>query len=671
MIAIDYETFPISEEHPYPKPVCLSYYRDEGFKGILAADEIEKWLQQYLNEDILIAHNASFEVGVTYTWYPNLREKLKGALRWGKIRCTMIQEQLLKLQKKKAKVKDDLATLVEQYFQVDISTTKIGDSWRLRYGELEGMPVSEWPKEAYEYSLMDSVWAHKIYTAQNRVDCQPSIEAECYLNLMGATGFEIDTDRVNQLETEIYKYLEPMYKLLIEKGFFTVKKGQQRPKVESKIIKAYVEENIEAVMYTPKGNVSCKGEHLELYVLNTEDEYLNAYLKVLEYDKVLTAFISRLKNSKLIRSSYSACKSTGRTSSKSSKLYPSVNIQQMPRQVKGMTWDIRNCFVARKGHKLVSIDYSGLELASTGHQLGKFYTHSALHKTINQGNVPTDLHSVLAAQIATIKWGRKVTYEEFFKNKKEKEYAEIRQLAKPINLGFPGGIGYDVMRGQLAKEGVATKFQVLEKGRDEKALQRAVFKLKSDYPNLRVARLSTNEFAIVEDELVGLKRVLFDTYPELEYFLKNDHYKFIDGDNFTWVKNDYGEWEKEPAYTYNIYGIHRNWCTYASFCNGYLMQTPSAVGAKRMVTRLCREYMGSREATMLAFIHDEIIFEVVDSVEKYDIIKNIGYKMIEYMQTVLSSVRIAVEASEMSYWSKSGGDWETILWKDPPNLKGK
>ena len=662
MLAIDFETYPISEEQPYPKPVCLSY-AGNGTSGLLSYGEIESFLDKKLDREVLIAHNSVFECNVIYAWYPSLRNKLLRALDEGRIICTKINEQLINLQRKQQKQRFNLAALVEYYLNKDISDTKGEDTWRTRYHELYDIPISNWPQEVIDYAVNDSVLTYRVYSRQEKLKTREIVKAEFYLNLIASKGMYIDASRVDQLEEEIYTLLQPHYKLLIDKGILTAVKGRRRPKTEAKKLKSHVTDIVDTPLYTPKGNVRHDHEALHQYLLETNDEVIGAYLNVIKYDKVLTAFISRLKNNTKIRTQYSALVSTGRTSSSTCRFYPSVNIQQMPRTVERMTWDVRNCFVPRKGYQLCSIDYAGLELASTAHQLKKTFKKSKLCDTLNAGEDPVDMHSMFACRIASIKWGRKVTYEEFVKNKKEKEYAQIRQLAKPINLGFPGGIGYDTMRKLLLKDGIKTSLKVLETSPNQRVLYHAWKRLRTEFPNLRVARLGKDTFAIVEDELVLLKKELFKLYPDLELFLKDHHLRYIDGKNFRWVKNEYGEWEKEPAYYYNQYGINRKWCTYTSFCNGYLMQTPSAVGAKKMVCDVTKKYLNSDKVNVLAFIHDEILFEVVDSSEKYAIIKDIADIMIDSMQSVLSNTRICVEASLMDYWSKSNEIWGTTVSK--------
>jgi len=248
----------------------------------------------------------------------------------------------------------------------------------------------------------------------------------------------------------------------------------------------------------------------------------------------LTSYIKNLKDSDKIYSQYSTTKSTGRTSSSQSKLFSSINIQQIPRAVEGVSYDVRNCFIPRPGFKICSIDYRGLELCSAAHQLYKTLGYSYMREALNEGDAPTDMHSKLAAKI------KGISYEEFIQHKKD--YKDDRQKAKPINLGFPGGIGYDTMRHLMWKDGIKTRFQVLETAKRKNDLYYYLTNLAS--PDLRIKRQGKHEYALVQDELVLLKKYMFDLYPDLEQFLKETQLKFLTGKT-KFKKNDFDEWEEE------------------------------------------------------------------------------------------------------------------------------
>lgn len=685
LIAIDFETHLISADEPIPKPVCLSY--DDGQnQGVLVEADMHKYLKEILSGDqIIVAHNMKFEAAVIQKYFPDLIPDLNRKMKSGEMYCTKIYEQLIDCLRRKRGQKYSLADLVKAYFKEDISAGKkrlpknaspkaqiksqlnelLGcpekeeSPWRLRYSELEGIPLNEWPKEAYQYALDDSIWALKIAKAQIQMglDYGLSVRAEYLLGLMGYIGIMTDQSRVKTLESEILDKITPIYKYLETKGLAEQKKGKWSKKM--KLFREHVLSLNVNHEYTIKKILSTSNESLTRYVSQVDDPIIQAILDIGKYEKALTAFVMRLKEATEhpIRTEYNAVVSSGRTSSRTSNIFPSVNIQQMPRGLDGVTWDIRNCYVPRPGYKICSIDYSGLELCSTANQLYKTLGWSKMLDKLNSGDKPTDMHSIFAAQV------KGCTYEEFVANKKQKEYAIIRQLCKPINLGFPGGIGYDTMRSLLLRDGIVTKFRVLAEYNTERAAKRVLYKIKEHADNLRIKRTEKRKYAIVEDELVGLKKHLFKLYPCLEEFLTSYHNKLLTGETKK-VCNEFGEWEDEPMYRFEIDGFRRDYCTYTEVCNGYLMQSPSAIGAKKAMCHIIEKYYWSENVNPLAFIHDEIVFEVKDDEHMYTYVQDIADILINEMQTVLPDVRIAVEAELMDYWMKAGGFWSQAYWKD-------
>lgn len=652
IISCDYETYLIDNGSVFPKPVCLSHF-DGKETGLLNRDEAKNYLASHLNKDLLIAHNAVFECGVTVTHYPELAEYVFDALDNGLIYCTKINEALWNVQREKQNNKLDLASLVLQYFKADISAGKGEDAWRLRYSELDGVPIKDWPIEASQYAIDDSIWAYRLHEKQHPIDQSLALKSAVYLNLMGAQGFNIENSRALKLEEEIWQYLTPRYDFLVKEGFCDYIARQKQPRKQVKKLKEYVESLGVTLQYTLKGGVATSGEALAAYITEKEDEVIKAFSELSRYEKILTSYISRLKSSEKIYSQYSTTKNTGRTSSSSSKLFDSINIQQIPRAVEDVSYDVRNCFMPRPGFKILSIDYSGLELCSAAHQLFSTQGYSYMRAALNEGDNPTDMHSKLAAKI------KKVPYEEFMLHKKESEYKDARQKAKPINLGFPGGIGYDTMRHLMWKDGIKTQFQVLETAKRKTDLYYYLTNLHA--PDLRIKRMNKGEFALVQDELVILKRYIFDLYPELEDFLKETHKKFLTGKT-KYKKNEFDEWEEEPMYMYDTCGFKRDWCTYTALCNGFLMQTPSAMGAQKAVNKVCRTFWNEPDIIPQAFIHDEIVFEIREGRE--DLAEKASIIMIEEMQSVLSSVRISVEASISDYWQKADGYWTEAYWRD-------
>jgi DNA polymerase I-like protein with 3'-5' exonuclease and polymerase domains len=679
VIFIDFETYLINNDSPIPEPICLSYY-DGKVDGVLLREEIGSFLTKIFQDRRVSvgAHNASFELNVISKYYPKLKPYLYSKLKNKQIICTKIYEQLLDCTRRKSILKFSLDSLVLKYFDLDISENKKNpNSWRYRYSELVTLPLKDWPEEAIKYSKEDSILAYKIYLKQleeRKIDISLSVAADYYLNRMGLTGIIIDKDRAIKIEEELKEKVKDYVSKLEEESILVHdKKGRKR---NMKYFKEVLKEKLPNIKYTTKGSVSTSHEDMMYYLtLIQEDDpfhnILTSFIEVMGAEKVLTAFVSRLKKScPYIRTQYKAVVSSGRTSSSTSESFPSVNIQQMPREVKGVTWDIRNCFIPRTGYKICSIDYSGLELASAGNQLYKITGQRNMLDILNFGDEPTDMHSMLAYRFMNIKDKANETYESFIKHKKEAKYKKYRQLAKPINLGFPGGIGYDTMRTLLARDGIFPKLKILETSKYEDSLQiRATQVKRKGYP-VRIRQTARNNFELIYDELVALKEELFNLYPDLKYFLTEGHKHFLTGESKQ-IKNEFGEWESEEMYRYQVEDFSRDWCTYTQLCNGILMQSPSAIGAKRAVIKVMEEFSDTEVIIPQAFIHDEILFEIKDCPQMYDLIQDVAEIMLKSMATVLSEPRLACEAEVMGYWKKSGGDWSRVYWLDPHDKKIK
>lgn len=675
IVAIDFETDLISEEAPIPAPVCLSWATPDGKSGLeVGMTAMEKYLKKILisTEHKIVAHNLKFELLVIYQHFPELRHRLWELLEnvtYPQLHCTLIYDKLIENCNKNPQKKFALDILVKKYFNEDISEGKHGeDSWRLRYSELRDVPATRWPSEAVDYAIEDSIWALKIYAHQKSLNMHlkqlEHIQADFALNLMATTGIMVDQTRVQQLDKEINEICAESQQYLIKQGYISIdKKGKFHTNMKK--LKEYVAENYPNPFYSKTKQISLRGEHLERYLAVKDTEVLRKFLFLVGYKKIQTGFIPRLASANpTLRTQYNTPIHSGRTSSTASSSYPSVNIQQIPRGLEGVTWDPRACFVPRPGYEMVSIDYAGLELAAAANQLAIESRNPQMAAVLNSGEAPTDMHSQLAASIMSIQYNKIVTYNEFVIHKKEAEYKKFRQIAKPINLGFPGGIGYDTMRTILYNDGILTDYEVITRFESEREARNVLYALRNDSDCLRVTQTGAKEWSIVYDELVRFKRALFNLYPDLEWFLKEGHQRYKTHGKIATL-NDWGQWELEDTYAVNTNGFRREYCTYTALCNNLLMQTPAAVGAKAAMYRIIKEFYGTKQLIPLAFIHDEVIFEVrKNDTNKYVLIDRVAEILIDSMQKVLPKVRITAEASLMDYWSKSGGKWEAQYWRN-------
>lgn len=678
--AIDFETHQICNEFPYPKPICLSYSGSLGEGIAVGALEMESILSSLLADPdhLIVAHNIRFESIVTEEWFPNLRKPLWDSFYKHKWFCTMLYQQLINHISKVKYEKVSLADLVKKYFETDISETKKNKvfSWRINYKILEDIPLELWPKPAIDYSLEDSRWALKLYNKYMEVE--PNLEykdhilAEFTLNLMGKTGMLVAKDRVELLEKEILEHINPRYDFLISEGYAERHPKTGKLKKKQKKLRDHIKESCKTPRYTAKNTIATSDEAMDSYLeTNPEDKVIKAFKDIGEYEKAYTAFVKRLLLADpVIRTEYNSLVSSGRSSARSCSFYPSVNIQQMPRSLSGVTWDVRNCFIPPEGFEFVSIDYAALELIAVASQLLRLVGYSKMAEMLNSGDRPVDPHSVLGAEILTKKLRKFISYEEFKAKKKEGEFKDIRTVAKEVGLGRPGGEGIDVMRGLINGHGIFLKYKELHVSDKEWEIDNLVSALRSKYPNVRKRRIGKTSWALTYDEVMDVDRLLLTKYPELKTFLRNHHEKYQTGE-IRKKKNDFGEWEDHPAHRYSTHGVTRDWCTYTELCNGLLMQTPGAMGAKRAAAWMVEKYYRHEDVIPLAFIHDEIIFAVRKCENKWGYIEDIALIMCKALQLTCPGVRVTVEASTMDYWSKSVTLEDRTYWLDPSDKELK
>jgi len=380
-----------------------------------------------------------------------------------------------------------------------------------------------------------------------------------------------------------------------------------------------------------------------------ENGYVSTSAEVLEaiapFHPALEQFLTRAKLIKLITSyfpamewpygsgitapvihpNYDYLKATGRTSSwgvskkrADKAVAPAVNIQQADPRV-------RPAYVPRPGWLFAIADYSALELVSLAQTILDLYGHSALADQINAG---IDPHAYLGCALAvhgdpafrmvlTELHGEERTedqeYEFFLTQKRNKPewFKHWRTLAKPVGLGFPGGMGINTFRAVAAGYG----------------------------------------FKLSVAEAKNLKRIWLMVYPNMKRYLN------------TWVPGQPGSYVS-PA------GMRRVECRFTQLANGRALQTPGAEGAKKAVFNVSRACYDRTRGSILygcrpvAFIHDEILMEVPDDCRRSDRAHELAKIMEDSMTEVLPDVQVRAEPILSTHWSKEAEQ----VWDTPTTL---
>jgi len=584
-----------------------------------------------------------------------IREKLLNLTTTGVVDMAELPDGSFK------KLKYSLNELVQKYLGLDLTKEKEDpDAWRTRYSELSGKLPEEYPEAARDYALLDAEFTLMVAAEQDDQEQNPEggpasmytqyfqTAVDFALGMFTENGFYIDPDEVEKVEKMLEEELAPeKMRLLIKSGALrpaepprpyangAVDKETGEPKmtkgkkesINKKILQEIVritseDHEIEVKMTEPsekfpEGQISTSSEVIEeLAPLNP---VLKEYFNRQKVMKLQTSYIPNLKEG-IVHANYDVLKETGRTSSFGGDLYPSWNGQQVDPRVRG-------CCVPRDGHLLVSADYSAIELVSLAQTIYSMFGHSTLRDLIMQG---VDPHAYLGAQLAyhldqeigfraavqaeRAEPDQMFIYSCFLECKTSddpelvKFYKHYRKLAKPVGLGYPGGLGPDTCMG-IAKD---------------------TYGIEGDI-----------------EMFIMLRDIWHDTFPEMK-----DYFDFINKQAVDPANPD------RHCYMTPL-GMYRAGASYCAAANGMALQSPTAEGAKGAVFDLARACCDPSEKSILygerplLFIHDEAIMEIKDDELAHERCMEISRLMEQAMGAVLCDMEPKVEPALMRRWNKA------------------
>ena len=382
-----------------PRLVCVSF--SEPPHLLNRPDGLDRVAQLLADPDVrLVGHNVAYDLGVVAAedparFLPLIFKKLSIDL----ITDTKIREQLAQLaigqlrMNQHGRTRYDLGALTMRH-NCGLTLDKSGDSWRMHYRELDGVPVDEYPDAARQYAIDDALATLRVYQSQSDHDDEHNqTRAAWALHLMTLRGIAIDPEAVAKLEKQLTADAMEKRDALAASGLIR-KNGTK----DTKAIRAKVEAAYKHPPTTPKGATATDRQTLN----ESGDPDLAALAELGAVDKLLKTYIPSLKRP-TAHPSYALMKNTGRTSASK------PNIQNLPR-----AGGVRECYVPRPGYLMYSIDYATLELAALAQVCRDLFGFSEMGDAINAG---ADLHQELADVAGT-----------------------SRQIAKAANFGFPAGM---------------------------------------------------------------------------------------------------------------------------------------------------------------------------------------------------------------------------------------
>ena len=609
--AFDTETHLIEPGRLAPRLVCLSW--SDGKRGGLlpAADGVQWFCERLAEGATLIAHNAAFDLAVIMHHDPHTVPIIFEALEQDRIRCTMIREQLIAIALScLEKWKTSLDACVGRRFEVSLTGKKGPDVWRLRYHELEDLPIEMWPSAARTYAIEDAEWCYRVYEHQNHTtaitdagrpvvqnntipDEGAQLRAAFALHLASCWGLRTDPAKVAPWLAAIQTEVDKGQDAARRAGFLRPNGSRDMAK-----LRALVLEELGNPPRTPKGQIKTDRDTLSL----CQNPLIQEYAKSTFAAKLLTTYAPILESGTKypIQPRYRVLVRSGRTAC------AKPNLQNPPR-----AGGFRECFRPRPGWVYVLCDYDQIELCALAQLHRSWFGSSAMADAIHKGR---DLHIHLAAQLSG-------TDYETLKEKIEsgdKRARALRQHAKIANYGFPGGLSADTFR-EYAK-GFGVDFTT------------------EDAREIRSAWLKA--------------------WPEqVQYFERISNAAFAG--EFTAIQEGS---ERQ-----------RGGCKYTSGSNTYF-QGLCADGAKAAlfeVSKRCYTEPKSAlySARVVIFLHDEIILEAPEGRARAAGLE-LAEVMIEQMQTKIPDVPIRCVPVLSHQWSKdaeavTNAAGELIPWGSP------
>lgn len=632
LLAWDSETLPIKPGLLAPPPVCFSVAtKDSAPALLLKKNGADRLAIELKIGTTFVGHNIAYDFGVLCAYRPDLIPAVFQAYADGRVRDTQIRQELLDIaagrkeengvtfafrNEQWVKAEYNLATLERLWLNRDRTEDKVGpNSWRLRYGELDGVPLEQWPDDAVRYAKEDAEGTLAVYLAQGSdvTDEIPQVRKAWALHLQSCWGLRTDGPMVADLEAALLKEKDLNFSRLKDAGFYKAKRATKdqtpdfyeeskkgpRPMkwakdmtvIGDRVLLAYEG----APPTTDTGKVSTDRDTL----VNSGDELLMALGDASGVDKILTTYIPALKlgTEVPVQTRYNTLVNSGRTSSRA------PNIQNLPtgRQVGG----VRECFIPRPGCVFISVDYDTLELRALAQVCLDLFKFSRMADAIRAGK---DLHLEMAASLL----GR--SYEDVAARKKDKDVKDARQLSKALNFGLPGGLGSETFT-QYAR--------------------------------------ATYGVVISQQEAIGLKRQWLNAWPEMNSY-------------FAFISSKVGQGGATIAQLRS--GRVRGNVGYTQACNT-LFQGLAADGAGRALFEVAHECYVDRVLTdgkfhgikerrsflygcrPVAFIHDEIILEAPEVIAHEAGIR-LSEVMCKAMSHFIPDVPVTASPAMMRRWLK-------------------
>lgn len=517
LTAWDTETWLITPGNLTPRLVCATEADAADPPRIYDRDQARAEFRALLKSGRhLVGANIFYDLGVHVATDPDRLPLVFAAIEAGRIHTVDVLEALhdigrgcLYTEGGRPFGRYSLELLERRYLHRDRSEEKHGeDAWRMRYAELDGVPLGQWPQEAIDYPRRDAQGTFDVGAIQLGLrpwlvdnEIEPRLNLQCEideiragwaLQLAHIYGMRTDGPLVARTVAHLREEHERSRRVFFGAGITrvaTVGKDQDPDDIGLDWVRGAL-----GVMRDQLSDARARGDEAEVAWRARRVDDLVSAERALGRGKrirwaadtkrlaelVTTAYLGQppLTDTQRVSTSRDTLEESGHeileaygeagagekhlsafadvlVSGTVAPITPSTRILTTGRYGYARPnltqlpreGHIRECFTPREGCVYCSVDYGAQELVALGEVQIQLFGHSALADALNAGQ---DLHLRLAGRIAGL------TFEEALARHKakDKRIKNLRQAAKPINFGLPGLMGVAKLVLTARKQGV-------------------------------------------------------------------------------------------------------------------------------------------------------------------------------------------------------------------------
>lgn len=488
-VALDTEFTPVTEAEPVGRLVCVQLAGVFGSAVIVQHDpRLPAILRAAFAEGVTGA-NIQTDVRTIGRRFPELWPTMIDAYSNDRVRDVLLNDQTIDIADGVLTTEFGLGAAVERRTGLILDK---GSEWRMRFGELLGLELADWPEAARRYAVDDAIGTFALdVTQQTRADVlrvqYDNARADLALTDQSLRGIHTDAAWVSALDDRLGVEIEHLTSICMQHGLARYKHKVKRPSPVVRT-KAAAQAMLEAASLAdrsivvtktkptgkhPEGQISIGQEALEaagfmpgrvevfrgvpvlvhagrweraigdkrepteadrIAALATDGIFdvhpLEAYRMLGSVQSRRTKVVPVLRHP-IVRTSYSALVDSGRTSSHAfGKMYEFWTSSSTNLQNQERDNRVRGCLIPPPDHVFVISDFGMLELVALAQVELDLFGRSALADALRQG---IDVHAQFGADMIGIQ------LHEF--NKKIPAHASARQGGKAWNFGKPGGMG--------------------------------------------------------------------------------------------------------------------------------------------------------------------------------------------------------------------------------------